>query len=85
MNQKKRFPCQKTVIKFSVHMDNLMRHNEHQVVDEFRRLKILRVPHPPDSTETSPCDFWRFGDFKGRLKDRHLQAPEEILMAFQEL
>jgi hypothetical protein len=26
-----------------------------------------------------------FGDFKGKLKDRHVQGPEEILMAFQEL
>jgi hypothetical protein len=26
-----------------------------------------------------------FTDFKGQLKDRHLQGPEEILMASQEL
>jgi hypothetical protein len=25
------------------------------------------------------------GDFKGKLKGRHLQGPEEILTAFQEL
>jgi len=32
-----------------------------------------------------PCDFWTLGDFKGKLKDRHLQGPEEILKAFHEL
>jgi hypothetical protein len=26
-----------------------------------------------------------FGDFKGKPKDRHLQGPEDILTAFQEL
>jgi hypothetical protein len=26
-----------------------------------------------------------FGDFKVKLKDRHLQGPEEILAVFQEL
>jgi hypothetical protein len=25
------------------------------------------------------------GDFKGQLKDRHLQGPEEILTTFEEL
>jgi hypothetical protein len=26
-----------------------------------------------------------FADFKGKLKDRHLQGPKEILKKFQEL
>jgi histone-lysine N-methyltransferase SETMAR len=69
-------------------MDNSMRHNGHQVVDELRRLKILRAPHPPYSPDISPCDFWMFVDFvdlKRKLRDCHLQGPEEILTAFQEL
>jgi hypothetical protein len=69
------FSRQKTAIKFSVQMDNSMCHNEHQIVDELRRLKILRVPHPPYSSGISPCDFWMPGDFKGKLKDGHLQGP----------
>jgi hypothetical protein len=64
-------------------MDNSMCHNAQQVVDESRHLKILRAPHPPDSPDISPCDFWMFGDFKGKLKDRHLQGLEEILRPFQ--
>jgi hypothetical protein len=67
-----------------VHMDNSMCHNEHRVVNELRHLKILRVPHPPDSPDISLCHFWMFRDFKGKLTDCDLQGPEEILTAFQE-
>jgi hypothetical protein len=71
--------------QFLLQMSNSMCRNGHRVVDELYRLKILRVPHPPYFTDISPCDFWMFGDFSGKLKDCHLQGPEEILMAFQEL
>jgi hypothetical protein len=66
-------------------MDNSMCQNEHQIVDEFRRLKILRAPHSPYPPAIGPCDFWMFGDFKGKRKDRHLQGLEENVMVFQEL
>jgi hypothetical protein len=59
--------------------------NSHRNRDELRRLKILRAPHPPCSTDSSPRDFRMFRDFKVKLKDCDLQGPEEILMAFQEL
>jgi hypothetical protein len=83
-NEKKRFSRQKTVINFSVYMDNSMCHNGHQVVDELHRLKILTAPYLLYSPDISPCDFWMFGDLKEKLKDRDLQGAEEILKAFQE-
>jgi hypothetical protein len=54
-------------------------------IDELRRLKILRAPHPRYSPNINPCDFWMLGDFKEKLKDPRLQDPDEILTAFQEL
>jgi hypothetical protein len=66
-------------------MDNSKCHNGHRVLDELPRLKILRAFHPPYSPDMSPCDFWMFGDFKRKQKDCHLQRPEEILTALQEL
>jgi hypothetical protein len=78
LNEKKRFSRQKTAMNSSMHLDNSMRHNGHRVVDESRRLKILRAPHPLYSPDVSPCDFWMFGDFEGKLKDRDLQGPEKV-------
>jgi hypothetical protein len=83
-NEKKRFPPENRGLFFA-HMDNSMCYNVHRVVDELRRLKILKAPHPPYSSDISPCEVWMFRDFKGNLKDRHLQGPEEILRAFQEV
>jgi hypothetical protein len=85
LHEKKRFSRQKTQTRFSVPMNNWMRHNGHRVVDELRRLKILRASHPPYSADISPCDFCMFGDFKGKQEDRHLQGLEEIVTAFREL
>jgi hypothetical protein len=85
LSEKKLFSRQKTRINSSVHMGKSMGRNGHRIVDEVRRLKILRVPHPPYTPDISPCDFWMFGDFKGKLKGRHLQDPEEILTTLQEL
>jgi hypothetical protein len=42
-------------------------------------------PSPTYSPDISPCDFWTLVAFKGKLKEWHLQGPEEILTAFQEL
>jgi hypothetical protein len=83
LNDKKRLSRQKTATNFSRHLSNFMCHNEDQVVDELRRLKILRALHPPYSPGISLCDFWMFRDFKGKPKDCYLQAPEEILTTFQ--
>jgi hypothetical protein len=85
LNGRNRFSRQKTAIRISVLMNNSMYHNGHRVIDEFHRLKILRAPQAPYSPDISLCDFWMFGDFKGKQKDRHLQDPEEILTVFQEL
>jgi hypothetical protein len=66
-------------------MVNWLCRNKRQVVDEFHRLKILRVVYPPYSPGIGRSDLWMFGYFKGKLKDRRLPGPEEILRAFQEL
>jgi hypothetical protein len=84
-NQKKCFSRQNTAINFPLQIDNSICHNGHRVADELGRLKILRAPRPPWSPDINLCHFWIFGDLKGKLKDRHLQDPEQILAAFQEL
>jgi hypothetical protein len=85
LNEKKRLSRQKIATNFSLHMNNSMCHNMHRIVDELRRLKILRVTHPPYSQDISSCNFWMFGDFEGKLKDRHLPGLEEILTGFPKL
>jgi hypothetical protein len=54
---------------FWVHMDNPMCHDGSKVVSKFDKYQIARLPHPPDSPDLSPCDFWLFGMLKKILKD----------------
>jgi hypothetical protein len=39
---------------------NSVCHNGHRVIDELRRLKISRAPHPLYSPDISPYDVWVF-------------------------
>jgi histone-lysine N-methyltransferase SETMAR len=85
LHEKKCFSRKKTGINFFVRMNNSMRHNWYRIVDELRRMKILRASHSPYSPDISPYDFWMFRDFKEKLKDRYLQGPKKIIQSFQEL
>jgi hypothetical protein len=66
-------------------MDNSMCHNDRKVTDELEILRLDRVPHPPDSPDLSPCDFWLFGMLKQTIKDRVFQTIEEILDAIRQV
>jgi hypothetical protein len=64
-------------------MDNSMCHNGRKVTDEFDNRKLQRVAHSSYSPDLSPCDFWRFGTLKQKIKDREFSGIEEIMNAVQ--
>jgi hypothetical protein len=78
------FPLENS-IDFLIQMESSGHRNEHRTIDESHRLRIVRVPRLPDSSDIIPCDFWMFGDFRGKPMDQHLQGSEETLEPFQEL
>jgi hypothetical protein len=41
--------------------------------------KIERASHPAYSPDLSPCDVWRFGFQKAKLKEQELSTPEAII------
>jgi hypothetical protein len=47
-------------------------------LSEFEKHHASRLPHPPYSPETSPCDFWFFGMLNGVLKDREFYSSDAI-------
>jgi hypothetical protein len=74
---------------FWVHMNNSMCHNGSKVMSKFDKHHIARLPHPHDSPDLNPCDFWVFGMLKGILKDRefhsHDETEEMITMTWNDL
>jgi hypothetical protein len=47
------------------HLDNAL---THRADDDFDRLGITRLPHPPYSQDLAPYDFWLFGNLKTKLE-----------------
>jgi histone-lysine N-methyltransferase SETMAR len=48
------------------------------VASKFGQHHIFGLPHPPYSSDISPCDFWLFGLLKGITKDREFHSHDEI-------
>jgi histone-lysine N-methyltransferase SETMAR len=44
-----------------IHSDNCIVHNSGRTTRQFQDFQVTRLPHPPDSPDISPCDFWFFG------------------------
>jgi hypothetical protein len=42
---------------------------------------MKRAPHPPYSPDLAPCDFYLFGDIKGRLAGASFEDPDQLLQA----
>jgi hypothetical protein len=47
-------------------------------VKKFDKYHMARLPHPPYSPDSSPCEFWLFRMVKGILKDREFHLHDEI-------
>jgi hypothetical protein len=68
------FHRRKTGRTFWVHMNNSMCHNGSKITSKFAKHHLSRMPHPPYSPDTSPCDLWLFG-----LSERESSEEEEEL------
>jgi hypothetical protein len=68
-----------------VHIDNSMCQNGAKITSEFQKHHLARMPHPTDSPEISPCDFWLFGMLKGILNVREFVSSEEIEVAIADM
>ena len=48
--------------------DNATVHNSILVTDYLTKMGIKTVPHPPNSPDLAPCDFWLFPKLKEKLR-----------------
>ena len=47
------------------HQDNAPVHNSILITDYLTKVGIKTVPHPSDSPDLAPCDFWLFPKLRG--------------------
>jgi hypothetical protein len=62
-------------------MDNSICDPGRKVIDKLDNLKFACVPHPPDSPDQNPCDFWRFRILKQKIKDWGFSTVQEMMTA----
>jgi hypothetical protein len=48
-------------------------------------MDIHRLPHPPDSPDIAPCDFWLFGYVKMKLEGMFFDAPAILFAEIEEI
>jgi histone-lysine N-methyltransferase SETMAR len=60
------------------HLDNPTPHRASQ---DFDRLGIARLSHPPYSQDLAPCDFWLFGALKRKLEGFTFEDQIAVLLA----
>jgi hypothetical protein len=50
-----------------------------RVDDDFHRLRITRLSHPPYSPDLAQCDFWRFANSETKLQGNTLTSAMELM------
>jgi histone-lysine N-methyltransferase SETMAR len=53
--------------------------------DDFNRLGIRRLPHPPYSPDLAPCDFWLFGNLKTKLEGSTFTSAGQLIGKVNEI
>jgi hypothetical protein len=64
-----------------LHIDNTPPHLVHS---KFGPIDIPRLPHPLDSPDIAPCDFWLFGSLKMKLEGIFFDTPAALFAEVEE-
>jgi hypothetical protein len=66
--------------KLWVHFNNTRPHTAKMSRDHIGLNRMEQVPHPPDSPDLAPSDFFLFGYVKGKLVRYRAETPSELLV-----
>jgi histone-lysine N-methyltransferase SETMAR len=64
--------------------DNAPARRSMLVQEELAKQQVTVLPHPPYSSDLTPCDFFFFPHVKEKLCGRQFQSAEEIITATRE-
>jgi hypothetical protein len=68
-----------------VHFDNAIPHRAAGSEQCFVDSSFRHAPHPPYSPDISPCDFFRFGDLKTKLRGDEFESVEALQTRVEDL
>jgi hypothetical protein len=61
-----------------VHFDNARTHQSAATESFFEGCRFRHIPQPSYSPDISPCDFFRFGDLKAKLRGEEFETWEQL-------
>jgi histone-lysine N-methyltransferase SETMAR len=70
---------------YRLHLDNARPHISQDSAEYIERHRLVRVPHPPDSPNLAPSDFYLFGYMKGRRAKRYGTTKEDLFRNVTEI
>jgi hypothetical protein len=68
-----------------VHADNARPHVAKCVTEYVDYNSLKRAPHPPDSADLAPSDFYLFGHIKHQLQGHEYTEGAELVLAISEI
>ena len=61
--------------------DNAPAHTSKRTLEEFEKLRIETLPHPPYSPDLAPSDYWLFSEMKKPLRGKRFSDFEHLKSA----
>jgi hypothetical protein len=68
-----------------IHLDNCSVHTSRVSTDWFKENNILRMQHPPYSSDLAPSDFYLFPTVKEKLERIQLADEDQFFECLQEV
>ena len=75
----------RNVGKAFLHMDNAAPHNTAEVRRVLSETGFIRMPHPPNSPDLAPCDFYLFSKLKSALENEATDKKDTLLAAVDKI
>jgi hypothetical protein len=79
----RRLAGERSLKKLWVDPDNARPHNAKVSADFIALNRMKQAPHPSDSPDLAPSDFFPFGYVKRKLMGYHAESPSELLIRIQ--
>lgn len=68
-----------------IHMDNASSHRAKTTQKALKEAFLIEAPHPPNSPDLAPCDFFLFGFLKGEIAGTIFNSYEELQVTVMDI
>jgi histone-lysine N-methyltransferase SETMAR len=71
-------PEKSGIKRIIIHLDNCKGYNSARTTLQFHDFQVTRLPHPPESPDISPYNFWFFGWSKDQMRGHEFRGADQV-------